>query len=388
VFFYIDLAPVNRRKIWDHVWYCLHFSYGFGFENLQLEPGMSYDPSVTVVIPACNAERTIGETISSVLAQTFTRFELLIINDGSVDETAMIVELSFLSDPRVCLINQQNGGVAAARNRGISTARSELIAPLDADDLWHPTYLEKQINTLSQQDTAGFVYAWSRYIDAESNIIRSAHYPVVAGRVLGQLLYWNFVGNGSAMIFRKSAALEFGGYDDRLISTQDLMLQIKLASRHECAVTSEYLVGYRQHLGQKSRNPQLIYHSWLRILDLVQNECEGVPEKVINWKMGELHFISAVRAYFEGRLGDAVQLLKLAYQSDPLGTIYRIGSLIYQRGSNLIGRARRGLYSTPSKTVKTPFFEARTDEIVRPQRSVLWDHRLKYLRQLDDDRSM
>jgi glycosyltransferase involved in cell wall biosynthesis len=339
------------------------------------------DPIVTVVVPAYNAERTISETVSSVLAQTFTKFELIIVNDGSVDETANIVEQNFLGEPRISLINQQNGGTAAARNRGLAAARSELIAPLDSDDLWHPTYLEKQLNTLEKHDTAGFVYAWSRGIDSESKIIWTAYYPLVAGRVLNQLLYWNLVGNGSAMLFRKSAALEFGGYDRRIFSTEDLLLQIKLASRHECAVTPEYLVGYRRRPGQKSSNPERMYCSMLRTLDIVRNECEGVSEKVVNWNLSQLHFEHGRRAYSKRRMRGTVRLLKLAYQCDPVGTIYNLYCHATQRLNKLVQIKRPNQGQAMAAT--TPFFHAQTDETLQPPRFDLISRRLRYVRQLD-----
>src|SRR4051794_35435915 len=100
---------------------------------------------VSVVMPAYNAEATIGQTISSVLAQTFRNFELIVVSDGSTDRTAQIVQELSANDPRVTLVIQKNRGVAAARNYGISLARTELIAPLDADDIWHGSYLEKQM---------------------------------------------------------------------------------------------------------------------------------------------------------------------------------------------------------------------------------------------------
>jgi hypothetical protein len=205
----------------------------------------------------------------------------------------------------------------------------------------------------------------------------------VAGRVLRQLLYWNFVGNGSAMMFRKSAALECGGYETRVSSVEEVMLQLKLASKYECAVTPEYLVGYRKHPGQQTSNAEHIYCGWLQTLELAQNECEGAPERVINWKRGELHFISAVRAYYEGRLSKAVQLLGLAHQYDPSGTRYRVCYWVYERGRNLSRYATRVLF--PARTGGAPFLQARTNEIVRPNPSLFWNRRLEYLRQLDSD---
>src|SRR4051812_9104737 len=138
--------------------------------KVHQESKLKSNPYVSVIIPAYNAEATIAETVSSILAQTFENFELIVVNDGSTDKTAAVIKDTFGSDPRVTLINQKNGGVARARNSGISASQCEFIAPIDADDLWHPTYLEKQTDNISANSGIGYVYAWSRYLDRNGNI--------------------------------------------------------------------------------------------------------------------------------------------------------------------------------------------------------------------------
>src|SRR5580698_4347191 len=108
----------------------------------------SNNPKVTVLMPAYNAGKYIAEAIRSVLEQSFTDFELLIINDGSTDETAKIAN-SF-HDPRIVLINQENKGVSAALNVGLSYARAPYIARFDADDVCHPDRLKIQYNFITE----------------------------------------------------------------------------------------------------------------------------------------------------------------------------------------------------------------------------------------------
>jgi hypothetical protein len=126
-----------------------------------------------------------------------------------------------------------------------------------------------------------------------------------------------------------------------------------------------------------------MYVSSLQVLELIRKECAGVSEKVINWKLSELHFNSAVRAYFDGRLRDAAQLLQLAYRLDPLGTSHSIGSLIYRRGRKIILRAKRVQHSGTAEMIRTPFFHAHTRESIRPHHSALRHCRLGYVRRLD-----
>jgi glycosyltransferase involved in cell wall biosynthesis len=118
---------------------------------------------VSVIIPAYNAMNYLPETLKSVLRQTFTDFEILIIDDGSSDN--LVQWVSQLVDPRIKLISQNNQGVSVARNTGITHAQGEFIAFLDADDLWEATKLEKQLHTLEDNPAVGLVYTWTAFID-------------------------------------------------------------------------------------------------------------------------------------------------------------------------------------------------------------------------------
>src|SRR5262249_3226700 len=124
-------------------------------------PAERESPLVSVIVAAYNAERYIEETCLSVLGQTYTPLELVVVDDGSTDRTGAIVSALTASDPRVHLIHQTNSGVAAARNRAIAAARGEFIAPLDADDLWHSTKIERQVRRLQEcGPETGLVYCW------------------------------------------------------------------------------------------------------------------------------------------------------------------------------------------------------------------------------------
>jgi glycosyltransferase involved in cell wall biosynthesis len=120
-------------------------------------------PTISVIIPAYNAERTILETIASVQQQTFSNFELIVINDGSTDRTLEL--LNSLEDPRLKIFSYSNGGLPVARNRGIYHATGEFITFLDADDLWTPDKLELQLTALQQHSEAGVAYSWTHYMD-------------------------------------------------------------------------------------------------------------------------------------------------------------------------------------------------------------------------------
>lgn len=126
---------------------------------------MSKNPLVSIVIPVHNSERFIAETIKSVLAQSYKNWELILVNDCSTDNSMEVME-GFLSD-KVRVINlEKNGGAAKARNRGISEAKGEFICFLDADDLWHPEKLEKQVRFMIENDSA---FSFTGYEFADEN---------------------------------------------------------------------------------------------------------------------------------------------------------------------------------------------------------------------------
>ena len=121
---------------------------------------------VSVIVPAYNAAATIGETLRSALAQTYPQLEVLVVDDGSTDATADIVRSFVARDPRVRLLQQANAGVAAARNLAIAQSRGAYVAPLDADDLWHPQKIALQLEALRRGGPrVGVVYCWWRVID-------------------------------------------------------------------------------------------------------------------------------------------------------------------------------------------------------------------------------
>src|SRR4028118_698519 len=125
-------------------------------------------PLVSVIIPAYNAENFIAKTLETVLSQTYQNIEVLVVDDGSPDTTAEIVKSFVENYSRVSLLQQSNAGVAAARNLAIEKSKGEYIAPIDADDIWYPQNIEKQVQCFLDSDpSVGLVYTWSVDIDED-----------------------------------------------------------------------------------------------------------------------------------------------------------------------------------------------------------------------------
>lgn len=295
----------------------------------QAEPppgGQDLDraPLVTVIIPAWNAERTLRETLESVAAQTHRNLEIIIVDDGSSDRTAAIAVEYCAAEPRARLIEQANGGVASARNLGIEAARGEWVAPIDADDLWHPTKIEKQVAAaLAAPVPPGFVYCWYQSIDEQGHVLGSSSRLAIDGPAFTQLAYANPVQNGSALLLARRAVLDIGGYDPSLRACgsegcEDVMIQLQIARRHPVALVREHLVGYRKLAGSMSRDNDKIIRSWRLVYQRLAAEGPGFPRQLLRWSDGFFRMALAENRAIAGCYAEAVRHLLGALLLDPV----------------------------------------------------------------------
>jgi glycosyltransferase involved in cell wall biosynthesis len=221
-------------------------------------------PLVSVVIPAHNAERTIRATIASVLNQTITDLEIIVVDDGSQDGTVAIAH-SF-SDPRIQVISKPNGGVAVARNCGIACTTGEFIAFLDADDCWKTDKLEKQLAALQANPKAAVAYSWTDWIDESGQFLRHGRHLSPSGNVYAALLTTNFLENGSNLLVRRSALMQVGGFDESLSRAHDWEMGLRLAAQFEFAVVRSPQILYRASPDSLSTHITQAEQSCLQIL--------------------------------------------------------------------------------------------------------------------------
>lgn len=200
-------------------------------------------PSISVVVPVFNGEQTIKETLESVLKQTFTDFELIVINDGSQDKTLEVI--SSIKDNRLQVYSYPNAGLAASRNRGITRATSEYIAFIDADDIWTSDKLEAQFNALQANPDAAVAYSWTDYIDEHSQFLRRGSHIAINGDILPQLLVMDFLENGSNPLIRKQAFIEVGNFDESLNAAEDWDMLLRLARRYHFVAVPSPQILYR-----------------------------------------------------------------------------------------------------------------------------------------------
>ena len=283
---------------------------------------------VSVVIPAWNAAATIGATLASVLAQTRPADEIVVIDDGSSDGTAAIVEALASRHAALRLVRQENAGPMRARNRGVAETTGDYVAPIDADDLWANDYLADMAAAL-ERTGAGFAYALYRLIDADDRVLRDGFDFGVEGFARSRHWFVNFVGNGSAAVFRRDALLVAGGYDEATRAwggAEDYLLQMRIAARLPVARVGRRLVGYRRLAGSYSSDPLAACQARLNAVRLAMSEAgaEGASA-IARWVKSDAARTTAAMLLMQGGSWPALRLAATALMADPAATLADLG---------------------------------------------------------------
>jgi len=200
---------------------------------------------VSVIIPCYNHAHYLPDALNSVLAQTYTDWEAIIVDDGSTDNTRAVAA-QFI-DPRIHYLHQENQGLSAARNAGIRAAQGEFIALLDADDMWEPTFLEKMVTVLQAEPTASAAYCGFRYMNANAKLLNQSVMKVVPPEAFrDELLHHGSWLNPCSVIVHASAYREVGPFDETLRACEDLDIWLRLSEQHRFIGVPEVLVRYRR----------------------------------------------------------------------------------------------------------------------------------------------
>ena len=229
-------------------------------------------PLISVIIPVYNGDKTIKQTIKSVLMQSFTDFEIIIINDGSRDSTLNIV--SSISDSRIKIFSYDNAGISTSRNRGFSHSSGEFVSFLDADDLWTPDKLEAQLKALYANPEAAVAYSWVNYIDEYGQFFRIGNHQTLNGNVYEKLLVHNLLENGSNPLIRRQALTEVGGFEPEFSSAADWDMWLRLAAGYPFVAVPSPQILYRMSGSSMSSN---ILKMEAECLQLIENAFNHAP---------------------------------------------------------------------------------------------------------------
>ena len=242
-------------------------------------------PKISIVIPAYNAESTITETIESVQKQTFSDFEVIIVDDGSTDKTVEVI--NNIHDERIKVISYENGGNALARNRGIKNAKGEFIAFIDADDMWTPDKLELQLAALEKYPEAGIAYSWTyfKYEKEEDSYADCSSF--FEGNVYRDLLVKNFLQNGSNPLIRKQVIDSIGFFNPTLKCSVDWDFYLRLAAKCNFVLVQKPQVIYRQSSNSITSKTDVMKKYMLIVIDRAfteaPKELQHLKKQSIAW---------------------------------------------------------------------------------------------------------
>ena len=296
-------------------------------------------PLVSVVIPAYNAERTLNATLASVLGQTVTEIEVLVVDDGSTDGTAVVAH-SF-GDPRLRVLHQANAGHASARNAGIAAARGAYIAVVDADDLWLPEKLERQLAVLRRHPGLRALHGSAVHVDDSLRPLFIGRCPNGKNELFDVLCFRGLPGFMCTLIAERGLLEEVGCFDPALIILQDWELAIRLARRGELYSTSDPMVLYRVHATNQSKQIDLHIEPGERILADLFADPTLAPDIVARRRYVYARFYAMLcgGAFSLGRRRYAALWARRAIASDPRVIAY-LASLPLRRFEKRVSRRR------------------------------------------------
>lgn len=239
---------------------------------------------ITVIIPSYNSAHMVSDTLHSVLASTTTDYEVIVVNDGSSDDTTEVIS-PFLHDKRIRYIEQENKGLSGARNTGIKYAKGKYLVFLDSDDLILPDKLQIQSTYLDQHPEIDSVFSDSQwFVEDDFNDTRPVTFPVYTGNVLPQLLFGNFMHVNSVMV-RTEKVREIGCFDVNFKELEDWDLWLRLSINGSLfGYTKGILSKVRIRKGSMTSNQMKMNVAMVRVLEknIPLLRQKNHPKKMIN----------------------------------------------------------------------------------------------------------
>jgi GT2 family glycosyltransferase len=292
--------------------------------------GSASAPAVSVLVPTYDRACFIGAAVESVLAQRFTNFEVIVVDDGSTDETAAI--LARVGDPRLRVLRREHGGIGKALNAGLSVARGRYIARNDSDDLWLPDHLASTLPALDADPTLDLVYGRAEFIDAEGAPLPGGRGEPLRhpGDPLRSLLHTDYTASVSS-VMRRTAIERAGGWDESFATSEDWEMALRIALHGSVRFIDQVVARIRRHDGNATMAPSHVARALsdrLRIVERILRDPAAPPAlRALAPRFRRDVYIGTALQYVElGQLADALRTLRatMGVGDNPVRTCARI----------------------------------------------------------------
>jgi glycosyltransferase involved in cell wall biosynthesis len=288
-------------------------------------------PKVSVIIPTYNCAHYVAQAVESALSQTYRDLEVIVLDDGSVDKTAEVMQRY---EGKVKYIRQENSGLPAARNRAIEASSGEFIALLDADDWWEPHKLSEQVPMLEQDPEICLVYSDLEVVYDDGKIISSflSSRPLATdGYVFDRLLHSGFI-IPSTVLLRRTHFEEAGMFDESMRSHEDIDLWLRMCQRWKVALVRKPLTHRRQGATNMTSNDSLRSEYNVKLFEkaLSLPNLSGEQRRTMITRLGSMYFL---RGYYYFSKGSMPECRSSLVQSIRCGvwrntTLYFIASFL------------------------------------------------------------
>jgi glycosyltransferase involved in cell wall biosynthesis len=271
---------------------------------------------VSVTLPCYDEEDWIASAIESVLDQSYERFELIIVDDGSTDDTESVVQ-EYMDDHRIRYIYKPNGGYPSAQSRAFDEAQGDYYAIMEADDLWEPEKLERQMEHLTSS-SAMLCHTNAHLIDESGNITGEWHSSSPPpyephNRFMNTLLLNNFICNPSVVVDSKAVGSK--RYPDQFVLNSDHFMWLRIASEHPVEYLPEKLTRKRFHEDNISANYIEIFENRKQLVEHIQNYHE-FSNTAVERKYSNIQLTYAINAALDGKVSEARGCLKQSIAHD------------------------------------------------------------------------
>jgi glycosyltransferase involved in cell wall biosynthesis len=298
---------------------------------------------VSLIIPCYNQAYYLSEAIESALAQSYPYFEIIVVDDGSLDNTAEVAARY----PGVCCIRQDNQGLAAARNTGLRESRGEYLVFLDADDRLLPGALEAGLHCLIAHPECAFVSGHYRYIKEDGSFLIEHPQEKIEGDHYRAFLRGNYVGMHATVIYRRAALEQVGGFNTSLPACEDYDLYLRLAKQFPISRHHEVVAEYRQHGSNMSSNAELMLKTALAVLRSQRRYAGANKHYRQAYKVG----LSFWRGYYGEKL--LTQLASLSISGEGKQAAGKVITLLRYAPRYLLGRICRRVLEFGSQVLQT-----------------------------------